>query len=249
MKIVEKNGFKDTITLIKGKVEEVSLPEGIDKVDIIISEWMGYFLLYESMLDTVLVARDKWLKPGGMLFPDRATLYICAIEDQQYRDEKIDFWNNVYGFDMSVIREQALTEPLVDIAEAKQVITNAVPILDVDINTVKKEDLDFTANFSLDVGRDDYCHAFLAYFTVDFSRCHKKVSFSTGPRVERTHWKQTVFYTDEILTCGKGEKINGTISVKRNDKNPRDLDISISSELMTEDKLRKVKQSKEYRLR
>jgi len=31
------------------------------QVDIIISEWMGYFLLYESMLDTVLVARDKYL--------------------------------------------------------------------------------------------------------------------------------------------------------------------------------------------
>lgn len=47
------------ITLIKGKMEEVELP--VDKVDIIISEWMGYFLLYESMLDTVLVARDKYL--------------------------------------------------------------------------------------------------------------------------------------------------------------------------------------------
>lgn len=47
------------ITLVKGKVEEIELP--VDKVDIIISEWMGYFLLYESMLDTVLFARDKWL--------------------------------------------------------------------------------------------------------------------------------------------------------------------------------------------
>lgn len=47
------------ITIIKGKVEEVTLP--VDKVDIIISEWMGYFLFYESMLDTVIFARDKWL--------------------------------------------------------------------------------------------------------------------------------------------------------------------------------------------
>lgn len=47
------------ITLIQGKVEEVELP--VDKVDIIISEWMGYFLFYESMLDTVIFARDKWL--------------------------------------------------------------------------------------------------------------------------------------------------------------------------------------------
>ena len=49
------------ITLVKGKVEEVVLPDGIEKVDIIISEWMGYCLFYESMLQTVIVARDKWL--------------------------------------------------------------------------------------------------------------------------------------------------------------------------------------------
>ncbi len=55
------------------------------QVDIIISEWMGYFLLYESMLDTVLYARDKWLRPGGTLLPDRCSLYIVGIEDADYK--------------------------------------------------------------------------------------------------------------------------------------------------------------------
>ncbi|KAL8592069.1 Protein arginine N-methyltransferase 1 [Nucella lapillus] len=59
--IIKANNLEDTITLIRGKVEEVTLPEGIEKVDIIISEWMGYCLFYESMLKTVLYARDKWL--------------------------------------------------------------------------------------------------------------------------------------------------------------------------------------------
>jgi protein arginine N-methyltransferase 1 len=61
--IVKKNNLTDKITIIKSKVEEAVLP--VDKVDIIISEWMGYFLIYESMLDTVLYARDKWLRPDG----------------------------------------------------------------------------------------------------------------------------------------------------------------------------------------
>lgn len=47
------------VTIIKGKVEEVELP--VEGVDIIISEWMGYCLFYESMLNTVIYARDKWL--------------------------------------------------------------------------------------------------------------------------------------------------------------------------------------------
>lgn len=47
------------MTVLKGKIEELELP--VAKVDIIISEWMGYFLLFENMLNTVLYARDKWL--------------------------------------------------------------------------------------------------------------------------------------------------------------------------------------------
>lgn len=102
-----------------GKVEEVTLPE--EKVDIIISEWMGYCLFYESMLETVLYARDKWLAPNGMLFPDKCSLYITAIEDRQYKDDKIHWWDEVYGFDMSCLRKVAIREPLVDVVDQKMV--------------------------------------------------------------------------------------------------------------------------------
>jgi protein arginine N-methyltransferase 1 len=88
--IIESNGLSDKITVIKGKIEEIELP--VEKVDIIISEWMGYFLLYESMLDCVLFARDKFLHADGMMFPDRAVLYLASIEDEDYRQSKIDFW-------------------------------------------------------------------------------------------------------------------------------------------------------------
>ena len=85
--IVAVNGMSDKITLIQGKMEEITLP--VEKVDIIISEWMGYFLLYESMLDTVLWARDRYLVPGGLIFPDKAHIYMAAIEDGDYKEEKI----------------------------------------------------------------------------------------------------------------------------------------------------------------
>ncbi len=85
--IVERNGMTSKITLLQGKMEEVQLP--FPKVDIILSEWMGYFLLYESMLDTVLYARDKYLNPGGLIFPDKATIHMAGIEDGEYKDEKI----------------------------------------------------------------------------------------------------------------------------------------------------------------
>ena len=89
------NNYGKVITLVKGKVEEVALPDDIGKVDTIISERMGYCLFCEFMLQTVIYARDKWLAPGGVIFPDRATLYVTTKEDRQYKDEKLNWWNNL----------------------------------------------------------------------------------------------------------------------------------------------------------
>ncbi|KAJ6668507.1 hypothetical protein lerEdw1_011989 [Lerista edwardsae] len=279
------------ITIFKGKVEEVDLP--VDQVDIIISEWMGYCLFYESMLNTVIFARDKWLvgrlhflpegagrelapslplhhhleslsmcwnadyethfptirqqKPGGLMFPDRAALYVVAIEDRQYKDFKIHWWENVYGFDMTCIRDVAMKEPLVDIVDPKQVVTNACLIKEVDIYTVKQEELAFTSAFCLQIQRNDYIHALVTYFNIEFTKCHKKMGFSTAPDAPYTHWKQTVFYLEDYLTVRRGEEIYGTISMKPNEKNVRDLDFIV--DLDFKGQLCETSISKDYKMR
>ncbi|XP_072857060.1 protein arginine N-methyltransferase 8 isoform X4 [Pogona vitticeps] len=244
-KIIKANHLDHIITIFKGKVEEVELP--VDKVDIIISEWMGYSLFYESMLKTVIFARDKWLKPGGLMFPDRAALYMVAIEDRQYKDFKIHWWENVYGFDMTCIRDVAMKEPLVDIVDPKQVVTNACLIKEVDIYTVKLEELAFTSAFCLQIQRNDYIHALVTYFNIEFTKCHKKMGFSTAPDAPYTHWKQTVFYLEDYLTVRRGEEIYGTISMKPNEKNERDLDFTV--DLDFKGQLCETSISNEYKMR
>ena len=114
--IIKNNGFGDKITVIKGKMEEITLP--VDKVDIIISEWMGYFLLYESMLDSVLWARDKYLAPNGKMFPDKAVIYMAAIEDEGEKRRRGNFWKNQYNVDMSIMTNVVLKEPCIDYLNA-----------------------------------------------------------------------------------------------------------------------------------
>ena len=126
--IVQANGFADVVEVIPKKMEDVELP--VECVDIILSEWMGYFMLYESMLDTVIYARDKWLRPKtGIMLPDKAVLYVTGIEDGHYKQDKIDFWDDVYGFDMTVIKDIALAEPLVDAVESRAMMS------DIKVNT------------------------------------------------------------------------------------------------------------------
>ena len=245
-KIVKVNGFEDQIVLLHGKMEEVKLP--VDKVDIIISEWMGYFLLYESMLDSVLWARDKYLKKDGLVFPDRAVMKVCAIEDGDYRKEKIDFWDNVYGFDMKCIKQTALLEPLVDTVENDAVITNQSELYNIDIRTVKVEQLAFKKDFKIVFNRDDTCHAIVVHFDTIFDHgLDTKIKFGTGPDDEYTHWKQTVFYLNDIMRVSCGDTLTGTISSKPNAGNPRDLDITIDYEYNC--KGTRVGGSQFYRLR
>lgn len=227
-KVAACNNLSHKITYVHGKVEEVTLP--VEKVDIIISEWMGYFLLYESMLDTVIYARDKWLAPGGLMFPDRASLYIAAIEDAEYKEEKIDFWNNVYNFDYSCVKRCVMEEPIVDTVDEHAIATSSCCILDLNLNTCTVADLDCVAPYRIVLQRKDFLHAFIAWFDVRFTACHKPVSFTTSPYGRYTHWKQTVFYMKDTLVCHKGETVVGMVAVKKTSKNHRDLDIKISYE-------------------
>jgi type I protein arginine methyltransferase len=174
--IVKDNGLDDVVEVIQGKMEEIELPVEAGGVDIIISEWMGYFLLYESMLDTVLYARDKYLnKENGIIMPDKAVLYLTAIEDGMYKQDKIDFWDDVYGFDMTCIKSIALTEPLVDMVESKNVIANSRPLLTLDLLTCTVADLAFETTYKLKFFKTDYCHAFVGYFECAFTQIHKPI--------------------------------------------------------------------------
>ena len=95
--IVKANGFENVITVIRGKIEDITLPADMDKVDIIISEWMGYALLYESMLDSVLCARDRFLKPGGVMAPSQCKMMFGLCDGTEIYKERIGFWDDVYG--------------------------------------------------------------------------------------------------------------------------------------------------------
>ena len=92
---IRTNGFADKITVVRGKVEEIELP--VKEVDIIISEWMGYFLLYESMLDSVLVARDKYLRKGGVMAPSQTKIMLSGVDCADYIQQRVGFWSDVYG--------------------------------------------------------------------------------------------------------------------------------------------------------
>lgn len=103
MDVVKRNKLDRIIEVHKGKIEEMGnkIPE--KGIDVIISEWMGYFLLYESMLDSIIDVRDKYLKPSGTIWPNKAQIFVAPLSDEIHYKEKVRYWKNVYNFDMSCL--------------------------------------------------------------------------------------------------------------------------------------------------
>ena len=89
--------------------------------------------------------------------------------------------------------------------------------------------------------------ALVTFFQIEFSKCHKRVGFSTAPEAPYTHWKQTVFYLEDYITCKKDEEVSGTFKMTPNERNKRDLDFEIEIEFNGE--LGKMKETNKYRMR
>lgn len=226
--IIKVNGYEDRITILYGKMEEIQLP--VEKVDVIISEWMGYFLLFESMLDTVLFARDKYLAKDGRVFPKKSLMYLMSADDTDAFQKRENFWENVHGFNFSMMKNGMPEDPVIEHINLKKLASNPCLIQEIDAEKVSVEALNFSSTFSLEAIRDHVCNCLAGYFDIIFDEFEGvyDVKFSTSPSRVMTHWKQTLFYLDHSIPLLKGEKLEGTIQVHKNSSNHRWLDIEIS---------------------
>ncbi|KAF4802053.1 Protein arginine N-methyltransferase 3 [Turdus rufiventris] len=227
MDIIRLNKLENIITLVKGRIEEVHLP--LEKVDVIISEWMGYFLLFESMLDSVIYAKDKYLTEGGSVYPDLCTISLVAVGDMNKHMDKLLFWEDVYGFDMSCMKKAVIPEAVVEVLDPNTLISTASVIKHIDCNTASPPDLEFSSVFTLSITMSTQCTAIAGYFDVFFEKnCNNKVLFSTGPQCTKTHWKQTIFLLEKPIPVEAGEDLTGRITVRKNRKDPRSLFITLT---------------------
>ncbi|EDQ88829.1 uncharacterized protein MONBRDRAFT_32648 [Monosiga brevicollis MX1] len=212
--IVFENGLSDKITVLHGKVEEVALPP--EGVDVIVSEWMGYFLLFESMLDSVLCARDRCLRPGGVMAPDQSSMYLAALDDACGASNKLGYWNDVYGFRMPSLQRRVLRDAWVTVVPNESVVSNRHVFQSLDMNKCSIQDLTFARPFTLVMNKATRVTALLSYFDIVFdNNGEQSVYFSTGPEAIPTHWQQTVFLLENPVEVSQGDHIEGNITVAR----------------------------------
>ncbi|XP_061195321.1 protein arginine N-methyltransferase 6-like isoform X2 [Saccostrea echinata] len=234
--VVAENKMSDRITVIQGKAEDVRLPE---KVDVIVSEWMGYSLLYESMLPSVLHIRDHWMKKGGLMLPSSAVLYIAPFSDDEIT-EKLEIWSEMkdrYKVSMDCMKNyarQCISRGAhVRCVSPEDIISHGYPLVTFDLHKVSISDIsDIQRKFELSCFGSSIFHGFVLWFTVTFP---ENVVLSTSPYSQETHWGQTLFYNDTEIEVKQDTRICGNLSIKPNRNKPRFLDVHISYQVDKDD--------------
>ncbi|KAK9448261.1 S-adenosyl-L-methionine-dependent methyltransferase [Limtongia smithiae] len=208
---VHENGLEGVVQCYRGRIEEVRLP--VEQVDIIISEWMGYALLYEAMLDSVLYARDRYLAPTGLMVPAECRLLAVPLRDETYINDKINFWNDVYGFRMSAMKPRIFDDVLVDSFPVASIPAPQPAVFKkLLLHTITVPELEFTdaqCTLQLSASRDfdRVLDGVVIYFDTYFTRSRDEVvpdgaraesfkmqsgslGFTTGPWGPKyTHWR------------------------------------------------------------
>ena len=226
-KFVKCNNLSNKVQVIEGKVEEIQLD---NKFDILISEWMGYGLLFECMLDSVITARDKYLKPGGLVVPNRTSMFIAAVSDEKSYNTRFNYWNNVYGFDMSEIIPDLFKEAVVKCVDKSHVISDHCGFKHLDLSTVRTIDLEFSSPFQLQINTPSKLTGFVIHFSCYFDG-EVSVVLDTSPECEATHWLQTVLYLQSTVDVSEGSLVQGNVTFTKSSAVKRGYIIKIEGSI------------------
>uniref|UniRef100_A0A6S8B372 type I protein arginine methyltransferase n=1 Tax=Aplanochytrium stocchinoi TaxID=215587 RepID=A0A6S8B372_9STRA len=257
VKIIKDNKYDNKVNLVKGKLEDLDLNSmqvlnRNEKIDVLVSEWMGYGLLFESMLDSVLVARDRFLdKETGIMVPSHASIFVQACDKCEAKH--FQFWNDVYGFDYSAIKEMDVKEHSnnddkknhsisfahVGVVDHSSIISSRALAKEFDLIEVDADDLDFAGDFTIkinEIGENEDKNKTFQFNSVVISfdcAMSPGITLSTATDKPYTHWQQTMLVIEDSPKDPKflmypGEEISGTLSYQKSDTNQRNIIVSLS---------------------
>ncbi|XP_036965035.1 protein arginine N-methyltransferase 2 isoform X2 [Acanthopagrus latus] len=199
--LVKQNSCEEVVTVLQGRAEEIELPE---QVDVLVSEWMGNCLLFEFMVESVLLARDRWLKDGGVMWPSSAALTLVPCQANSYYAEKMAFWERPYGLDFTPLQPLAQQEffakpKFSHLIEPNDCLTVPCDVILLDMYTLQVKDLEeIKGQFHFCVEKSGVFHGFTAWFTVHFKSLEAggaTVELNTGPNSENPVWRRHMTVT------------------------------------------------------
>jgi len=208
------NGVSDIVRVIQDDMFDVELPE---RVDVIVSEWLGGFGIDEGMLVPVIAARERWLKPGGTMIPESVTAWTALVNDR-YVAESLEFLaGNPYDVRLDGMVEMTVNEIIYSGTfrhlSADDQRSEAAELWTTDTSQVTLEaaQAPHVAEVLLPVHDRGRANALALWFSSELAR---GVSLSIGPADPPTHWGMTTAPLRAPVELTPGTKVRARVSTK-----------------------------------
>lgn len=208
--LVARNGVADRVEVIHSEMASARLPE---QVDVIVSEWIGWYGIDENLLAPLVMARDRWLKPSGTMVPQQVTAWLAPAWDEEL-DADIRLWRSrPYEVDTSAIAQSMSHEVLVgrDNVSAQHLLAESQRMWVTDTRTCSAEEArgSFGASLSFRAVREGPFSGLAAWFTAELS---SGVVLTNAPEAADTSWGRAVFPLSRTLAIEEGTDIHAQLS-------------------------------------
>ena len=100
---------------------------------------MGYFLIYENMLPSVLQVRDRYLKSEGIIIPRRVELYIALFSKEEI----------ALDLNLSTADLKKASKARIEICNQNRVMSNPCTIFGIDLKTENFNGVIYETRFAL----------------------------------------------------------------------------------------------------
>lgn len=198
--VARKNGVDNIIQFIQGDVREIELPR---RVDVIISEMIGYVGLAEGMYELMNAMAARYMKPGGHIIPWRITVFAAPVRHEALYNELM-LRDTVPGVDMSPVRDEIAQNYWVESLESADVAATAAPVLSLDWSrgpARRSEEKEVVYTFV----NDGAVHGLGTWFEAELV---PGLAFDTAPGAATTHWKQSFFPFRAPLDARAGDRLH-----------------------------------------
>lgn len=186
-RVAIQNGLHNVVTAVAS--EELDdwllhdaghlVADSFNHVGAVVSAWMGPCLLFDSALLDFITARDRWLRPGGLLLPSHTELLVCPWADPARTAKRSVFFKDVLGVDLSVltplVEAECAASPQIEHVDPNAVVGEPFSVVSLDLHVVTGKELqgEFSVLKTWCCKTDVCLGGWAAWFDLYFqSECH-----------------------------------------------------------------------------
>lgn len=203
--VFENNCVAEIISIVRGWSTQIELPE---HADVVISEVFGNDPFNEGVLQTLLDARKRFLKPNGRFVPSKVKVFGLPVNVPSevlsiniITEQTLEIWRNWYGIDFTHLKQMnnVSTANYFHVTSQKaagwQILGEPICFAEIDFQTF--QDTTINKTVTAKAAKQGLLNGILIFFELELG----SKTLTTNPRFASlsNHWLNPVWFFQDAL--------------------------------------------------